>query len=105
MPATTRSRKSNLKDASDASETKQTNRSKQSKQPYQRPTASSSTSTSQTEATQEVANTNPSKRPLFFWRETELVTGWLSQWYLCDFTDPDGVIYHTAEQYVSPFPP
>jgi len=98
MPATTRSRKNNLKDASEARETRQ------SKQPYQRPTVSPSISTSPPGLTQEFANTSRSKSPIFFWRETEPKTGWLSQWYFCDFTDPDGVVYHTAEQYAPPPP-
>lgn len=39
---------------------------------------------------------------LFFWRETDPRTGWLSQWYPCAFTDSDGVVYKTAEQFVPP---
>lgn len=41
---------------------------------------------------------------LFFWRETDPRTGWLSQWYPCAFTDDNGVVYKTAEQFV-PYPP
>lgn len=38
---------------------------------------------------------------IFFWRETEPETGWLSQWYQCDFTDEDGEIrFKSAEQCV-----
>lgn len=44
----------------------------------------------------------PADAPLYFWRESHPTTGWLSQWYACDFTDRDkstGVVYRTAEQY------
>lgn len=39
-------------------------------------------------------------QPVFFWRETDSHTGYLSQWYYCPFRDdknPDR-IYETAEQ-------
>ncbi|KAK0631865.1 hypothetical protein B0T14DRAFT_13779 [Immersiella caudata] len=36
----------------------------------------------------------------YFWRHTDPKKGWLSQWYECDFTDPDGVVYKTAEHYM-----
>jgi hypothetical protein len=35
---------------------------------------------------------------IYFWRETEPETGYLSQWWPCDFTDEKGVVYKTAEQ-------
>ena len=40
--------------------------------------------------------------PVFFWRESDNETGWLSQWYYCPFKDQDNskVIYATAEQFV-----
>lgn len=44
----------------------------------------------------------PSKqtRPLYFWRETDPKTGWLSQWYFCPFKDDKNpaIVYETAEQ-------
>jgi len=57
----------------------------------------------------QTADAGPSTPPststaLFFWRETDPHTGWLSQWYPCAFTDDDGVVYKTAEQSV-PCPP
>jgi hypothetical protein len=38
--------------------------------------------------------------PVYFWRETEPSTGYLSQWYPCAFTDDTdpSIIYPTAEQ-------
>ena len=42
----------------------------------------------------------PSSRPVYFWRETEPETGYLSQWYPCAFTDEEGTVYKSAEQYV-----
>ncbi|KAK3341140.1 hypothetical protein B0T25DRAFT_573546 [Lasiosphaeria hispida] len=38
--------------------------------------------------------------PVYFWRETETKTGWLSQWYPCAFTDEEGIHYETAEHYM-----
>ena len=37
--------------------------------------------------------------PVYFWRETDLWTGYLSQWYACAFTDDTdpSIIYPTAE--------
>ncbi len=35
---------------------------------------------------------------VYFWRETEPETGYLSQWYPCAFTDESGTVYKTAEQ-------
>ncbi len=35
---------------------------------------------------------------VYFWRETEPETGYLSQWYPCAFTDEEGTVYKTAEQ-------
>ncbi|KAH8885070.1 DUF1768-domain-containing protein, partial [Thozetella sp. PMI_491] len=37
---------------------------------------------------------------IYFWRETEGETGYLSQWYPCDFTDEAGTVYKTAEHYM-----
>ncbi|KAK0657470.1 hypothetical protein B0T16DRAFT_452928 [Cercophora newfieldiana] len=37
---------------------------------------------------------------LYFWRQSDLQKGWLSQWYEADFTDPNGIVYHTAEHYM-----
>ncbi len=54
--------------------------------------------------TPKMADTNPSS-PVYFWRESEPATGYLSQWYPCAFsddTDPS-IIYPTAEQYLPPF--
>ncbi|KAK0618433.1 hypothetical protein B0T17DRAFT_537930 [Bombardia bombarda] len=46
-------------------------------------------------------SSNANTTPLYFWRETDHQTGWLSQWYMCDFTDAQGsVIYKTAEHYM-----
>lgn len=41
-----------------------------------------------------------SPSPVYFWRETEPSTGYLSQWYPCAFTDDadPSIIYPTAEQ-------
>lgn len=38
--------------------------------------------------------------PVYFWRETEPETGYLSQWYPCAFTDDQdpSIVYQTAEQ-------
>ena len=52
-----------------------------------------------------MVDTNPSS-PVYFWRESEPSTGYLSQWYPCAFsddTDPS-IIYPTAEQYFAPHP-
>ncbi|GAB1310054.1 NADAR domain-containing protein [Madurella fahalii] len=40
--------------------------------------------------------------PVYFWRETEPETGYLSQWYPCAFSDDKdpSIIYHTAEHYM-----
>ncbi|KAH6609891.1 hypothetical protein Trco_003237 [Trichoderma cornu-damae] len=40
--------------------------------------------------------------PLYFWRETDSRTGWLSQWYYCPFRDDKDpeLIYETAEHYM-----
>jgi hypothetical protein len=39
---------------------------------------------------------------IYFWRESDPIHGYLSQWYYCPFTDKDdpSVVYETAEQYV-----
>ena len=40
-----------------------------------------------------------SEKPVYFWRETEGDSPWLSQWHVCPFYDDDyKFIYHTAEQ-------
>ncbi|KAK4042461.1 hypothetical protein C8A01DRAFT_33534 [Parachaetomium inaequale] len=48
-------------------------------------------------------NTNDNNTsPVYFWRETDPSTGYLSQWYPCAFsddTDPS-IIYQTAEHYM-----
>lgn len=38
--------------------------------------------------------------PIYFWRETDSETGWLSQWYYCPFKDDKdpSKTYKTAEQ-------
>ncbi|KAL2015487.1 hypothetical protein VTK56DRAFT_5376 [Thermocarpiscus australiensis] len=43
-----------------------------------------------------------SPTPVYFWRETEPSTGYLSQWYPCAFTDDTnpGIIFKTAEHYM-----
>ncbi|KAH6853378.1 hypothetical protein B0I37DRAFT_348834 [Chaetomium sp. MPI-CAGE-AT-0009] len=40
--------------------------------------------------------------PVYFWRETDPLTGYLSQWYACAFTDDTdpSIIYPTAEHYM-----
>ncbi|KAH7131420.1 hypothetical protein B0J13DRAFT_562564 [Dactylonectria estremocensis] len=40
--------------------------------------------------------------PLYFWRETDSETGWLSQWYDCPFKDDEDPkkTYKTAEHYM-----
>lgn len=37
--------------------------------------------------------------PVYFWRETEVPFGFLSQWYESPFV-VDGVTYHTAEMWM-----
>ncbi|KAL7914173.1 hypothetical protein GGI35DRAFT_439629 [Trichoderma velutinum] len=41
-------------------------------------------------------------QPLYFWRETDPKTGWLSQWYYCPFKDDKNpaIVYETAEHYM-----
>ncbi|KAH6970813.1 hypothetical protein BKA56DRAFT_595367 [Ilyonectria sp. MPI-CAGE-AT-0026] len=43
-----------------------------------------------------------SPEPLYFWRETDSETGWLSQWYDCPFKDDEDPkkTYKTAEHYM-----
>ncbi|KAF7537078.1 hypothetical protein G7Z17_g12925 [Cylindrodendrum hubeiense] len=43
-----------------------------------------------------------SSEPLYFWRETDSETGWLSQWYDCPFMDDQDSTkkYKTAEHYM-----
>lgn len=46
------------------------------------------------------------QQPVYFWRETDPQTGWLSQWCYCPFRDDEdpSVVYDTAEQCVYSFP-
>ncbi|OAQ81364.1 hypothetical protein VFPBJ_03948 [Purpureocillium lilacinum] len=39
------------------------------------------------------------QQPVYFWRETDPQTGWLSQWYYCPFRDDEdpSVVYDTAD--------
>ncbi|KAL7936374.1 DUF1768 domain-containing protein [Trichoderma chlorosporum] len=41
-------------------------------------------------------------QPVYFWRETDPRTGWLSQWYYCPFKDDKNPpnVYETAEHYM-----
>ncbi|SPQ17832.1 0145b5db-60e5-4ff1-8392-a770bfda7eb5 [Thermothielavioides terrestris] len=43
-----------------------------------------------------------SSSPVYFWRDTEPSTGYLSQWYPCAFTDDanPSIIYRSAEHYM-----
>jgi len=46
--------------------------------------------------------TPPQDQPtVYFWRENDPQTGWLSQWYYCPFRDDQDQdkVYKTAEQY------
>lgn len=67
------------------------------RQPYRRPAAATASEQPKGDATEAIQASN---LPLCFWREIDPATGWLSQWYMCDFTDEDGVVYKSAEQYV-----
>ncbi|KPM44810.1 hypothetical protein AK830_g1736 [Neonectria ditissima] len=48
------------------------------------------------------SSTSSSAGPLYFWRETDAETGWLSQWYDCPFKDDEDPqkTYKTAEHYM-----
>ncbi|RSL59870.1 hypothetical protein CEP53_005651 [Fusarium sp. AF-6] len=49
-----------------------------------------------------MAESSSSSNPLYFWRETDPIAGYLSQWYYCPFRD-DGdekKTYKTAEHYM-----
>ena len=48
------------------------------------------------------ASSSSDDGPVYFWRETEPSTGYLSQWYACPFHDPDdpAKVYATAEHYM-----
>ncbi|KAK3394486.1 hypothetical protein B0H63DRAFT_532671 [Podospora didyma] len=46
------------------------------------------------------SSTSSSSNPIYFWRDIEDQTGWLSQWYPCAFTDDAGRLYKTAEYYM-----
>ncbi len=50
-----------------------------------------------------MADADPSG-PVYFWRESEPLGGYLSQWYPCAFIDDADptIIYPTAEQQVLP---
>ncbi|KAK1246424.1 hypothetical protein MKX08_000226 [Trichoderma sp. CBMAI-0020] len=41
-------------------------------------------------------------QPIYFWRESDSHTGWLSQWHYCPFRDDKNpeLIYETAEHYM-----
>ncbi|KAL2270870.1 hypothetical protein VTJ83DRAFT_241 [Remersonia thermophila] len=43
-----------------------------------------------------------SSSPVYFWRDTDPLTGYLSQWYPCAFTDDEdpSIVYRTAEHYM-----
>ncbi len=43
--------------------------------------------------------TNVNSDPVYFWREFEDGTGFMSQWYESDF-EVDGVTYATAEMWM-----
>ncbi|KND87557.1 Uncharacterized protein TOPH_07832 [Tolypocladium ophioglossoides CBS 100239] len=47
-------------------------------------------------------STSSADGPLYFWRETDPATGWLSQWYYCPFRDDEDPsrVYDTAEHYM-----
>ncbi|KAL6798189.1 DUF1768 domain-containing protein [Trichoderma sp. SZMC 28012] len=49
-----------------------------------------------------MAESSKQTRPLYFWRETDPKTGWLSQWYFCPFKDDKNpaIVYETAEHYM-----
>ncbi|KAH6651140.1 hypothetical protein F5144DRAFT_589433 [Chaetomium tenue] len=46
--------------------------------------------------------TSDDTSPVYFWRETDPQTGYLSQWYACAFTDDTDptIVYPTAEHYM-----
>jgi len=46
------------------------------------------------------SSSSSSSSPVYFWRESDPLTGYLSQWYPCAFSDDadPSVIYPTAEQ-------
>ncbi|KAK1755176.1 hypothetical protein QBC47DRAFT_382960 [Echria macrotheca] len=88
MPATTRSNKGEQRRGSPA--TKKYKGNKNTTGGRETNPSSSTTTT-----------TGPAPSPpLFFWRETDPSTGWLSQWYQSDFTDSDGIVYKSAEHYM-----
>ncbi|KAL1841589.1 hypothetical protein VTJ49DRAFT_6899 [Mycothermus thermophilus] len=43
-----------------------------------------------------------SSSPVYFWRDADPLTGYLSQWYPCAFTDDEdpSIVYRTAEHYM-----
>ncbi|KAF4983573.1 hypothetical protein FZEAL_1052, partial [Fusarium zealandicum] len=49
-----------------------------------------------------MAQDSSSSDPLYFWRETDPATGYLSQWYNCPFSDDEDAkkTYKTAEHYM-----
>ncbi|KAK4449314.1 N-glycosidase R617 [Podospora aff. communis PSN243] len=54
-----------------------------------------------TKATPATTSTKTNNNSTFyFWRHTDPEKGWPSQWYECEFTDPNGIVYKTAEHYM-----
>ncbi|PTB65604.1 DUF1768-domain-containing protein [Trichoderma citrinoviride] len=49
-----------------------------------------------------MAESSEISEPIYFWRETDPQTGYLSQWYYCPFRDDKdpNIIYETAEHYM-----
>ncbi|KAH0489638.1 hypothetical protein TgHK011_010057 [Trichoderma gracile] len=49
-----------------------------------------------------MAESSDQSEPVYFWRETDPQTGYLSQWYYCPFRDDKdpNIIYETAEHYM-----
>ncbi|KJK83781.1 hypothetical protein H634G_01014 [Metarhizium anisopliae BRIP 53293] len=47
-------------------------------------------------------SSNTTDNPVYFWRDADTETGWLSQWYYCPFTDDKNpkIVYETAEHYM-----
>ncbi|KAJ2891179.1 hypothetical protein MKZ38_000776 [Zalerion maritima] len=43
---------------------------------------------------------NDSDDIVYFWRDTDVRTGWLSQWYQCAFEDDEGRAFASAEHYM-----
>ncbi|KAK3694292.1 hypothetical protein B0T22DRAFT_477052 [Podospora appendiculata] len=64
------------------------------------PATATSESSPRAEISTNTTTTTTGTSPLFFFRENDPETGWLSQWYPSVFTDGDGVVYKTAEHYM-----